>query len=60
MGFKHKKVVAGDEEGQQPSKKAQEKQQGKYCRGATVKIEGANYYERCISTGQDCLIYLSR
>ena len=31
MGSKHKKVTAGDEEEQQPSKKARGKQPGKYC-----------------------------
>ena len=60
VGSKHKKIVAGDEERQQPSKKAKEKQQGKYCGGATVKIEGANHYERCMSTRQDYLVHSSR
>ena len=60
MGSKHKKIVAGDEKGQQPSKKAKEKQQGKYCGCATVKIEGANYYERCMSARQDYLVHPSR
>jgi len=35
---KRKEIAAGDEEGQQSSKKSREKQQGKYCRGATVKM----------------------
>jgi len=35
---KRKEIAAGDEKGQQPSKKSREKQQGKYCRGATVKM----------------------
>ena len=38
MGSKRKEVTAGDEEGQQPSKKARGKQLGKYCGGATVKM----------------------
>jgi len=60
MGSKHKKVTTEDEEMQQPSKKAREKQPGKYHRGAVVKMEGANPCERCVSTRQDCLVYLSR
>ena len=35
---KCKEIATGDEEGQQPSKKSREKQQGKHCRGATVKM----------------------
>jgi len=42
MGSKCKEIAARDEEGQQPSKKAKEKQQEKYCGGATVKMGGAN------------------
>jgi len=57
---KYKKVAARDEKKQQPSKKAKEKQQGKYCRGTIVKIGGANPCERCMNTRQDCLVYLSR
>ena len=38
VGSKHKEVAAGDEEEQQPSKKARGKQLGKYCGGITVKI----------------------
>ena len=60
MGSKHKKVIARDEEGQQPSKKAKGKQQEKYYRGTTVKMGGANHYKRYMSTGQDCLVYPSR
>jgi len=37
-GFKCKEVTTGDEEEQQPSKKARGKQLGKYCGGITVKI----------------------
>jgi len=37
-GSKYKEVAAGDEEEQQPSKKAKGKQPGKYCRSATVKM----------------------
>ena len=57
---KHKEVAAGDEEVQQPSKKARGKQPEKYCRDAAVKIGGANPCERCMSTRQDCLVHLSR
>jgi len=42
---KYKKVIAGDKEGQRPFKKTREKQLGKYCRDATVKMES----ERCVS-----------
>jgi len=55
-GSKHKKVAAGDEEEQRPSKKAR----GKYCGGAAVKMEGSNPCERCVCAGQDCLVHLSR
>ena len=60
MGSKCKEVTTGDEEWQQLSKKAREKQPGKYCRGATVKMRGTNPCERCMSTRQDCLVHLSR
>jgi len=38
MGSKCKEVAAGDEERQRSAKKAREKQPGKYCRGAAVKM----------------------
>jgi len=57
---KCKEVTARDKEGQRPSKKARGKQPGKYCRGATVKIGGTNPCERCVSTGQNCLVYYLR
>jgi len=60
VGSKHKEVATRDEEVQRPSKKARGKQLGKYRRGATVKMGGANPYERCVSTGQDCLVHPSR
>jgi len=56
MGSKCKKIAARDKEGQQPSKKAR----GKYCGSATVKIGGANLYEKCVCTRQDCLVHYSR
>ena len=56
VGSKRKEVAAGDEEGQQPSKKAREK----YCGGTTVKMGGSNPCERCVYTGQDCLVHPSR
>jgi len=59
-GSKHKEVAAGDEDGQWPSKKARGKQPGKYCRGAAVKMEGANPCERYVSTRQNCLVHHSR
>ena len=59
-GSKHKKVAAGDEEEQRPSKKARGKQPGKYRGGATVKMGGSNPCERCVCAGQDCLVHPSR
>jgi len=59
-GSKHKEIATGDEEVQQPSKKARRKQPEKYCGGATVKMGGANPCERCVSAGQNCLVHLSR
>ena len=55
-GSKRKEVATGDEEGQWPSKKAR----GKYHGGATVKIGGSIPCERCVCTGQDCLVHPSR
>jgi len=52
--FKCKEVITGDEEGQQLSKKAREKQQGKYCGGVAVKMGGANPCKRYVSAGQYC------
>ena len=60
VGSKYKEVAAGDEEEQWPSKKARVKQPGKYCGGTTVKIGGSNPCKRCVYTGQDCLVHLSR
>ena len=60
MGSKHKDVATGDKEGQLPTKKARGKQPKKYCGGAIVKMEGANSCERCVSTGQDCLVHSLR
>jgi len=57
---KHKEVATRDEEEQRPSKKAREKQPGKYHGGATVKMGGSNPCERCVCTGQDCLVHPSR
>jgi len=57
---KCKEITTRDKERQWPSKKAKGKQQGKYHRGAAVKIGGANLYERCMSTMQDCLEHHSR
>jgi len=59
-GSKCKEVTAGDEEEQRPPKKARGKQPGKYCGGAAVKMGGSNPYERCVCTGQDCLVHHSR
>jgi len=60
MGSKCKEVATGDEEMQQPSKKARGKQPGKYRRDAAVKMGDANPYKRCVSAGQDCLVHFSR
>ena len=57
---KHKEIAARNKKVQQPSKKAKEKQPEKYYRGAAVKMGGANSCERCVSAGQDCLVYPSR
>jgi len=59
-GSKCKEVTAGDEEEQRPSKKARRKQLWKYRRGAAVKMGGSNPCERCVCTGQDCLVHPSR
>ena len=56
VGYKHKKVASRDEERHWPSKKAKEK----YHEVAIVKIGDANPCKRCVSTGQDCLVYYSR
>jgi len=60
VGSKHKEVATGDEEEQWPSKKARGKQLEKYRRGTVVKIGGATPCERCVCTGQDCLVHSSR
>jgi len=60
VGSKHKEVAVGDEEEQQPFKKARGKQLGKYRGGAAVKIGGSNPCERCVCARQDCLVYPSR
>jgi len=59
-GSKHKEVATRDEEVQRPSKKVRGKQLGKYRGGVAIKMEGANSCERCVSTGQDCLVHPSR
>jgi len=59
-GSKHKEVAVEDEEEQRPSKKARGKQPGKYHGGATVKMGGATPCERCVCTGQNCLVHPSR
>jgi len=59
-GSKCKEVAAGDEEEQRPSKKARGKQPEKYRGGAAVKMGGATPCERCVCTGQDCLVHPSR
>jgi len=56
MGSKCKEVANGDKERQQPSKKARWKYHG----GAAVKMGGSNPCERCVCTGQDCLVHPSR
>ena len=50
-GSKRKEIAAGDEEVQQPPKKARGKQQEKYCRGAAVKMGSANPCERYCGQG---------
>jgi len=60
IGYKCKEIATEDEEGQQPSKKAREKQPEKYCRIAAVKIKGTNPCEKCVCARQDCLVHHSR
>ena len=60
VGYKCKKVAAGDEEEQQFSKKAREKQPGKYYRGVAVKMGGTNPCERCVCARQDYLVHFLR
>ena len=60
VGSKCKEVAAGDEKGQQSSKKARGKQPGKYCGGAAVKMGGSNPCERCVCARQNCLVHPSR
>ena len=59
-GSKCKEVATGGGEEQQLSKKARGKQLGKYHGGAAVKMEGSNPCERCVCTGQDCLVHPSK
>jgi len=59
-GSKYKEVAARDKKGQWPSKKARGKQPEKYHGGAAVKIRGADLCEKCVSTGQNCLVHLLR
>ena len=60
VGSKYKEIATRDKEGQWPSKKAKGRQLGKYCRGATVKMGGANPCERYVSIRQNCLVHSSR
>jgi len=60
VGSKCKEVATGDEEEQRLSKKAKGKQPGKYSGSATVKMGGSNPCEKCVHTGQDCLMHPSR
>jgi len=59
-GSKRKEVTTGGEEEQRLSKKARGKQPRKYCGGAAVKMGDATPCERCVCTGQDCLVHPSR
>ena len=59
-GSKCKEVTTGDEEEQRLSKKAREKQPGKYCGGTTVKMGGSNPCGRYVCARQDCLVHPSR
>jgi len=53
-------IFSEDEVEQQPSKKAKGKKPERYCRDTGVKMEGANSWERCVHTRQNCLVYNSR
>ena len=57
VGSKCKEVTAGNEKEQWLSKKARGKQPEKYRGGTAVKIGGPTLYERCMCTGQDCLVH---
>jgi len=59
-GSKYKEVATGDKKEQWPFKKARGKQPKKYRGGATVKMGGSNPCERCVCTGQNCLVHPSR
>jgi len=59
-GSKYKEITTGDEEEQQPSKKARGKQLGKYCRDTAVQMGSSNLCERCVCTRQSCLVHLLR
>ena len=48
IGSKYKEVATRGEKGQRPSKKAREKQPGKYCRDAAVKMGSSNPCERYV------------
>jgi len=60
VGSKCKEITSRDEKGKWPSKKAKEKQPGKYYGDAIVNMGDANPYKRCVSTRQDCLVHYSR
>jgi len=60
MRSKCKEVTARDKEMQRLSKKAREKQPGKYCRSATVKMGDSNPCKRYVCAKQDCLVHPSR
>ena len=63
MGAKYKKVTnisSEDKTRLWPSKKVKEKQLKKYHQDAIVKIGDDNLCERCVYTGQDCLMHNNR
>ena len=60
MGTKYKEINLEDKKEWWPSKKAKKKQSEKYHGNVGVKMGDINHYERCMCTGQDCLVYNSR
>jgi len=61
-GSKCKEASPGDDADCQPSKtkKTKGKQPARYQGDMGIKLERANSCERCVRTGQDCLVHNSR
>jgi len=62
-GTKHKEIntiFSKDKVEQWPFKKNKEKQSRKYYGDTRIKTGGVNPCEKCVHTGQDCLMHNSR